>query len=236
MQLYRLSFPNGKKYIGITSRTVQERFNAHCHPSQNRNPCQHAIHKYGKENVKVTILAECNNWELLCLAEFEAIEKYQAFGKNGYNLTLGGEGNHVIDIYGSERAKRDKALAQVRAKVYNKINNESIAAKRSNHYKANKGILATKYKAYRELNKESIAIQQKTYYSTNRDMVIAKNKAYIEANKELVAARKKAYTENNKELVAAYQKAYREANKESLAAKKKKSYEDRKQLKAAYTQ
>jgi len=92
MQLYRLSFPNGKKYIGITSKTAKERFKEHCAPSNRINAVQHAIHKYGKESVKLTVLAECDNWELLNLAEIEAVEKFNTFYPNGYNLTLGGDG------------------------------------------------------------------------------------------------------------------------------------------------
>ena len=71
MQLYQLSFPNGKKYIGITSQTAQERFKKHCFKSNNKNPCQKAIHKYGKENVVLTVLATVDNWELLCLSEIK---------------------------------------------------------------------------------------------------------------------------------------------------------------------
>jgi len=92
MQLYKLDFPNGKSYIGITSKTAQERFNQHCCKSKNKNPCQLAIHKYGKENIIINVLAECNDWELLCLAEQEAIEKFNTFKPSGYNLTKGGEG------------------------------------------------------------------------------------------------------------------------------------------------
>jgi len=92
MQLYKLDFPNGKSYIGITSKTAQQRFKEHCCQSKNKNPCQSAIKKYGKENVKLTVLSTVDNWELLCLAEIEAIEKFNTFKPNGYNITKGGEG------------------------------------------------------------------------------------------------------------------------------------------------
>ena len=96
MQLYKLDFPNGKSYIGITSKTAQERFIGHCNPAQKQNLCQKAIHKYGKENVIINVLAECDNWELLCIAEQEAIEKFNTITPNGYNLTLGGEGTYGL--------------------------------------------------------------------------------------------------------------------------------------------
>lgn len=92
MQLYKLDFPSGKSYIGITSRTAQKRFLEHCAPSKKQNPCQLALQKYGKESVNLTVLATVDNWELLCLAEQEAIEKFNTFKPNGYNITKGGEG------------------------------------------------------------------------------------------------------------------------------------------------
>ena len=91
MQLYCLTFPNGKKYIGITSKTAQERFKRHCDNSS-KSIISRAVRKYGKDSVIMSVIAECDNWELLCLAEQEAIEKFNTIAPNGYNLTLGGEG------------------------------------------------------------------------------------------------------------------------------------------------
>ncbi len=94
MQLYQLKFPNGKSYIGITSKTAEKRFNQHCLPANNKNACQKAIYKYGRDNVVLTVLATVDNYELLQLAEQEAIEKFNTYASNGkgYNLTLGGGG------------------------------------------------------------------------------------------------------------------------------------------------
>lgn len=94
MQLYKISFPahlTTKCYIGITSKTAQQRFKEHCQKYQNKL-IHRAIKKHGKENAIITVLAECDDWELLCLAEQEAIEKFNTKNPNGYNLTDGGEG------------------------------------------------------------------------------------------------------------------------------------------------
>ena len=109
MELYKLDFPNGKSYIGITSSTAKRRFRSHCQPAHRKNPVQFAIHKYGKQNVKLTVLSSFDNWELLCLAEQEAIEKYKTtVDGNGYNVTLGGDGDPIVNIYGQERKQREK--------------------------------------------------------------------------------------------------------------------------------
>lgn len=48
-------------------------------------------------------MAETDNWELLCLAEQEAIDKYKSKAPNGYNLTHGGEG--VLGLIVSEETR-----------------------------------------------------------------------------------------------------------------------------------
>ncbi len=103
MQLYKLSFPNGKEYIGITKHTAKERFRRHCESTSKKHPAQHAIHKFGKESVIIKVLATIDDWELLCLAEQEAIEKFNTMSPNGYNLTAGGDGS--IGFRHSEESK-----------------------------------------------------------------------------------------------------------------------------------
>ena len=91
MELYKLDFPSGKSYIGITTKTSKRRFIEHCRPGI-KSVVSNAIKKYGKKNVTITVLAIVDDYELLCLIEIEAIEKYNTISPNGYNLTIGGEG------------------------------------------------------------------------------------------------------------------------------------------------
>ena len=85
---------NGKRYIGITTRTIKERFAEHC---KAESYIGKAIRKYGVENFKLYELAVANSREELCNLEVYCIEKYNTF-KNGYNQTIGGDGV-VKDIY-----------------------------------------------------------------------------------------------------------------------------------------
>jgi len=110
MQLYKLDFPSKKSYIGITSKTAKERFEDHFQKRiKSRSACQKAIHKYGKENVVLTVLATVDNWELLCLSEIEAIEKFNTFSPNGYNLTRGGDGSLGVIVSNETKLKLSKA-------------------------------------------------------------------------------------------------------------------------------
>ena len=261
MQLYKLDFPNSKSYIGITTKTAQDRLNQHCRPSQNKNTCQKAIHKYGKENVVLTVLATVDNWELLCLAEIEAIEKFNTFFPNGYNLTLGGEGGLTIGIYGEERIVRDK---EVRASYYieNKVdilakvkayreNNkayfkekakerysgdyrEYISAKSKGYYENNKVDVSERRKANRKANKSAIAKKEKAYRDANKERITERQKSYQKNNKEGLALKAKAYREANKLDISIKAKIYQDANKIAIAARKKEYNEANKSKVSAY--
>ena len=85
---------NEKKYIGITTRTIKERFAEHC---KAESYIGRAIRKNGIENFKVYELAVADCHKELCDLEVYYIEKFDTF-KNGYNQTIGGDGV-VKDIY-----------------------------------------------------------------------------------------------------------------------------------------
>ena len=81
--LYRLDFPNGKSYVGITAKTAAQRFSAHAYSAQKRGAptaLGRAIRKYGAEAIKVVALAISNNWEYLQLIERNAIRVFDTFG------------------------------------------------------------------------------------------------------------------------------------------------------------
>lgn len=103
-ELYRLDFPNGKSYVGITSKTALKRFTDHA--SNARRPSfavHHAIKKYGVSSVVLNTLV-IGDWEYLCEAEKRAIVVFNTKAPSGYNLTDGGEG--VVGNVMSDEAKR----------------------------------------------------------------------------------------------------------------------------------
>lgn len=56
---------NGKRYVGQTSKTVEERFRDHiedCYTTKyNNRPLYKAIKKYGVNNFTIEVLEECPN-------------------------------------------------------------------------------------------------------------------------------------------------------------------------------
>jgi group I intron endonuclease len=95
--LYRLTFPGGKAYVGITSKTIARRLALHKNQAKNRANAVHmAIKKYGWGSVLVEVLAVAPDWSYLCALEQKAIVAFGTLTPHGYNLTLGGEGTFGI--------------------------------------------------------------------------------------------------------------------------------------------
>ena len=91
--LYKLTFPNGKMYLGITSGTARRRRILHRHHAKKGRPgaIQAAIRKYG-DCFSMNVLLIANDWQFLCEMEQRAIAVFRTKTPDGYNLTDGGEG------------------------------------------------------------------------------------------------------------------------------------------------
>lgn len=87
---------NGKMYVGITSKTPEQRWQQHVASSKLTRdigmPIVRAIRKYGIDSFNVSVLETCSTFQQLCEAERRWIEELKTFGEHGYNATVGGEG------------------------------------------------------------------------------------------------------------------------------------------------
>lgn len=88
---------NGKRYIGQTVRSLQERWRRHCWACtiNSKMPISSAIQKYGKENFTITALAKFTSIEELNEAELLVATEMKTFSPSGYNLRAGGNGGHL---------------------------------------------------------------------------------------------------------------------------------------------
>lgn len=91
--LYQLAFANGKSYIGITQKTVDERFSRHRRAAFRKSkhydiPLYRAWRKHGEPRLVVLAVVEDK-----CLhdAEVRAIKAFCTLAPAGYNATVGGE-------------------------------------------------------------------------------------------------------------------------------------------------
>lgn len=88
--VYMHIFPNGKRYIGITSQTVNRRWrNGYGYFGQ---PVYNAILKYGWDNIRHEILFTGLTQKEAERKEIELIKAFDTTShKNGYNVEYGGD-------------------------------------------------------------------------------------------------------------------------------------------------
>ena len=129
---------NGKCYIGITSKSLQERKLAHLRTSNLKHPkyvFHKAIKKYGMQNFEFSELCKFASEDEGKEKEVEYIKSVNTFIPCGYNMTLGGEGvkghrfNHSQDV----RNKISQAMRGVKKSPVAVANMRIAQKKRSCH-------------------------------------------------------------------------------------------------------
>lgn len=82
---------NGKQYIGLTERTLAQRWERHC--AVKNNMLMHkAIRKYGVSAFTIEELCQVATLAEAAILERKFIAEYGTLSPNGYNITPGGEG------------------------------------------------------------------------------------------------------------------------------------------------
>ena len=88
---------NQKRYVGITTRTIDERFEEHCNQSESHKTKKSAVHqaieKHGRSNFTIQQIDSAQTIQELYDKESYWIQKLGTYG-NEYNLTSGGDGSH----------------------------------------------------------------------------------------------------------------------------------------------
>ena len=96
---------NGKVYIG-QSRDIDARWRQHINAKDNY-AIHNAIKKYGKENFSFEVLLECPA-DMLDVWERDMIALYNCMSPHGYNLTEGGEGQHLSEEHKRKISESNK--------------------------------------------------------------------------------------------------------------------------------
>ena len=106
---------NGKTYIGISSRPVEQRFKEHLSRAactQRFSRLYAAMRKYGAENFSVEELEEAGDEDQVRYLECKYIAQFNSYRK-GYNCNLGGNGFLVFP----EHIKRKISESQIGKKI-----------------------------------------------------------------------------------------------------------------------
>jgi len=142
--VYRLTSPSDKVYIGITSRSVKQRWNngigyKKC-PAMNN-----AIRKYGWENIKKEILLENTTEEEAKSLETLLIKLHRSNESGyGYNLTEGGDGTKGYYPSEETRKKRSEALKGRKYPNRKRVLSEKERKRLSDNFKGTNNPLARK--------------------------------------------------------------------------------------------
>lgn len=96
--VYKHTAPNGKVYIGITSKDPVRRWGVRGQGYKNNKHFWNAISQYGWENFKHEIIKSGLAHEEACEMEICLIEQYKAYDSaRGYNIALGGQGHNMTE-------------------------------------------------------------------------------------------------------------------------------------------
>jgi len=110
--IYKISFPNGKHYVGLTKNSIEKRTREHkCNANNDDklNIVYKALRKHDMvDTVELTVIDTADTLEELCEKEIGYIRMYNShyIDGNGYNMTYGGEGTG-----GYVRTEEDKQRA-----------------------------------------------------------------------------------------------------------------------------
>jgi group I intron endonuclease len=106
-EVYCLTSPSGKRYVGFTSRGADWRWREHVKAAKSGRKLllYSAIRKYGAEAFSLSLLERMTTEAGAKRAEQLWIKELGTFGPCGYNLTFGGEGTLGCVASDETRAK-----------------------------------------------------------------------------------------------------------------------------------
>ena len=113
--IYKIAFPNGKNYIGLTTTSLKRRKKEHKSSAKrgNNNVLYKALRKHKMEDTFELIeIDSADTQEELCKKEIYYIQQYDSYFKNGkgYNMTYGGEGTFGYEFTTEDRQKMSEVM------------------------------------------------------------------------------------------------------------------------------
>ena len=112
--IYKIQFPNGKHYIGLTTTSIERRRNEHkiCAKNGDTRCLYNALRKYNMvDTFELVEIDIADTLEELCEKEIGYIIEYNSYymNENGYNMTHGGEGTNGYVFTEDDKQKMGKS-------------------------------------------------------------------------------------------------------------------------------
>jgi group I intron endonuclease len=130
MYVYKITNKaNGMLYIGITSKSIEERWRIHQNWARWKKPygLHLAIKEFGADSFVIEHIASAKTFDDLRQLEKQVIQQYNSLHPNGYNKTAGGQG---ILGYRHTPEARKKMSEKVRAAGPHPMPREAIERSR----------------------------------------------------------------------------------------------------------
>jgi group I intron endonuclease len=119
-----------KIYIGMTQKTLDERFKGHLKSKTKTSKIANSIQKYGKENFKIELLDTATTFSELCDKEKFWIKKNNSMDPEiGYNLRSGGFGGGIQTPEMKSKIKETKSTKEWKNKVFNSYSKANSGSK-----------------------------------------------------------------------------------------------------------
>jgi len=207
--IYKISFPNGKHYIGLTT-SLEQRTKEHksLAKSGSSKYLYNSIRKYNMvDNLELIEIDTADTKDELCEKEIQYIQEYNSYymNGNGYNMTYGGEG--VNGYVYTEEDKQQRSEAQKarfeKPEARRKISEAQIARLKDNPEARQQISEAqkTRYKNNPDAGKEQ-SERLRRHYENNPEARQRASEAQIarfekpEARQKMSEAKKKHYKDN----------------------------------------
>ena len=137
--VYKLTAPNGKVYIGITSRDPKIRWNSGNGYKYNKH-FYDAIQKYGWKNIKKDVLYSGLSQEDAYRLEIELISKYRSNDREfGYNKSSGGESSVRGLHWHQSKETIEKKSQKMRGRKLTQEQRKKLSESLKGHVSPNKG-------------------------------------------------------------------------------------------------
>lgn len=162
---------NNKVYVGQTWKPIKYRWQQHYHKERTCVKLNNAIKKYGKDNFKLELLAQCSSQEVADYLEIFFIKEYNST-KTGYNIRLGGS--------------RGKLSEETKQKISKSLKGRKVSLET---------LMKMRNKKLAQSTKEKIGIKNKGKKLTNEH----KNAISLANSQRIVSEEtKQKHSENNK--------------------------------------
>lgn len=186
--LYRIVFPNGKSYIGMTISVPEKRFNEHRYHARigTKLLIYAAMRAHGLSVVKFEILAIANNRKYLEILERSAINVFGTRAPRGYNLTNGGDGAPLGNLFNLGKKRSPESRAKMSVAKKGKLLAVAVCAARAVSMIGNKRNLGKKASAETR-KKQSDSHKNKIFSITHRVNISLAAKAREARRRALVA-------------------------------------------------